>query len=96
MNFYGQESKCKKGDTILQIVKEDTKSYVSPVGKLIHIRKWSNGNKRKYFCFVEVPDKRRKNLEVVKKQLNDWDAKSILRGGKKNLALETNIKALWK
>ena len=67
-----------------------------PIGKLIHIRKWSNGSKTKYVCFVEMPEKRRKNLEVVKKQLNEWDAKSILRGGKKNVALETSIKALWK
>lgn len=93
---YSRQISFKKGDTILQIIKEDEKTYVSPIGKLIHIRKWSNGDKTKYFCFVEVPDKRRKNLEVVKKQLNEWDAKSILRGGKKNVALETNIKALWK
>lgn len=94
--LWTREINFKKGDTILQIVKEDAESYVSPVGKLIHIRKWSNGNKTKYFCFVEVPDKRRKNLEVAKKQLNEWNAKSILRGGKKNVELETNIKALWK
>jgi len=90
------EIKFKKGDTILQIVKEDAKSYGSPVGKLIHIRKLSNGDKTKYFCFVEVPDKRRKNLEVIKKQLSEIDAKAILRGGKKNIELETSIKGLWK
>lgn len=85
--------KFKKGDTILQIVTGGAKTYVSPVGKLIHIRKWSNG---KFFCFVEVPDKRPKNLELVKKNLNQYDAKSIQRGGKKKIELEKNIKALWK
>ncbi len=85
----------KKGDTILQITKESHKKYVATIGKLIHIRKWSNGKQTKYICYVEVPDKRRKNLETIKKQLNREDVKAILRGGRKNVELEGRILKLW-
>lgn len=92
---WGSKVSFKKGDTILQITKEDDKKYVTPIGKLIHIRKWSNGKSTRHICFVEVPNKRRKNLEIVKKQLDNADAKSILRGGKKKIELENSIKQLW-
>ena len=94
--LWGRNLNFKKGDSILQIINERDKTYVSPICKLIHIRKWSNGKITKYCCFVEVPDKRRKNLEVVQKQLNQADAKSIERAGKKSLNLEAALKNLWK
>jgi len=92
---WGGKVSFKKGDTILQITKEEDKKYVAPIGKLIHIRKWSNGKTSKHICYVEVPDKRRKNLETVKKQLDITDAKSIMRAGKKKVELENEIKQLW-
>lgn len=92
---YDSKIGFKKGDTILQIIKERDKKYVAPIGKLIHIRKWSNGTKIKYICYVEVPDKGRKNFETVKKQLDSTAVKSISRGGRKKIELENMIKQLW-
>lgn len=86
----------KKGDNILQIVTENNKKYVRPIGKLIHVRKWKSGEKDKFMCFVEVPDKNEKLLELVLKRLTDLDAKSLLRAGKKSIELEKRINALWR
>lgn len=92
---FNRQIKFKRGDTILQIIEENSKSYVLPIGKLIHIRKWSNGNKTKYFCYVEVPDRRRKKLEILKRKLEASDSKLNLRSGRKGIELETIIKKLW-
>lgn len=86
----------KKGDNILQIVTENNKKYVRPIGKLIHIRKWKSGEKDKFMCFVEVRDKNEKPLELVLKRLTDSDAKSLLRAGKKSIELEKRINGLWR
>lgn len=94
--LWAGEMSFKKGDTILQIVNEGDKTYVSPPGKLIHVRKWSNGKKTKYCCYLEMPDKRRKNLELVKRQLSEIDSRAIDRQGKKNLELEVVLKSLWR
>jgi hypothetical protein len=93
---WGKRINFKIGDNILQIIKDKEKTIVAPIGRLIHVRKWSNGSKLKHFCYLEVPDRRYKNLEAVKKQLNHSEARLIQRGGKKTLAFEDSIKRLWK
>ncbi len=92
---WGSEINFKVGDTILQITKDAGKKLVTPIGKLIHIRKWSNGKKTKHICFVEVPEKRRKNLKYLLNKLEERDAKSIKRGGRKRVDLQNLINKLW-
>ena len=92
---WGSKLSFKIGDTILQITEEKDRKFVTPVGKLIHIRKWSNGKATKHICYVEVPERKRKNLEVVKKQLDILDTKAIMRAGKKKMELENRIKKIW-
>jgi len=85
-----------KGDIIFQIVDEGNNVYVTPAGTLIHMRNWSNGKKNKTFCFVEVPNKRRKNINVLKKQFDTKTFKLINRNGKKNKAVAEALIGLWK
>lgn len=87
---------AKKGDTILQIIDEGNKVYVSPPGTLIHMRKWNNGKKTTNFCYVEIPDKRRKNINVLKKQFGAKTFKLINRNGRKNKAVAEDLISLWK
>jgi len=87
---------AKKGDTILQIIDEGNKVYVSPPGTLIHMRKWYNGKKTTNFCYVEIPNKRRKNINVLKKQFNAKTFNLINRNGRKNKSLAEDLISLWK
>jgi len=86
---------AKQNDIILQIVDDGKSTYVSPPGRLIHIRKWSNGNKIKYFCFVEIPDKRRKGYKAFIKNLTHSEKKEIKRNGKRSRAFTEKIYKLW-
>jgi len=85
----------KQNDIILQIFYDKKFTYVSPPGRLIHIRKWSNGNKITFFCFVEVPDKRRKGFKAFTKKLKPSERKEINRNGKRSKAFTEKIYNLW-
>jgi hypothetical protein len=90
------ESKAIIGDTIMQIVSDGTNSYVSPPGTLVHVRKWSNGKKTIYFCYLEVPIKRRKNIKYLKRRFDPTIFKRINRHGKKNKDIAGYLINLWK
>lgn len=87
---------AKPGDTVMQIVEEKNNIYVSPPGTLIHVRKWSNGKKLTNFCFVEIPNKKRKNLKYLKKHFDRKTYKQINRNGRKNNGLAAQLIDLWK
>ncbi len=87
---------AQKGDTVMQIIDEGNQVYVSPPGTLIHIRKWNNGKQLSNFCYVEVPNKRRKSLTFIKKHFKPKALKLINRNGRKNKDLATELINLWK
>ncbi|MBZ0203661.1 MAG: hypothetical protein K8I03_11655, partial [Ignavibacteria bacterium] len=51
----------KKNDYIVQVDKEGKDYFVSPVGQLIHKHGWYAGDVKKTLCYVELPNKYRKN-----------------------------------
>lgn len=85
-----------KGDIIMQIVDEGNNVYVTPAGTLIHLRNWSNGKKNQTYCYVEIPNKRRKNIKTIKKYFDAKTFKLINRNGKKNKAVAEALIGLWK
>jgi hypothetical protein len=85
-----------KGDIIMQIVDEGNNVYVTPAGTLIHMRNWSNGKKNKTCCFVEIPNKRRKNINVLKKQFDTKTFNLINRNGRKSKSVAEALIGLWK
>ena len=88
--------KAKLGDIILQITREGDQVYVSPPGRLYHIRKWSNGKKIKQLCYVEVPMRRRKNIERIKKNLSTEEIKMLDRDGRRSNTFGVKINSFWK
>lgn len=84
----------KKNDIILQIVEEGHSTYVSPPGILIHTRKLRTGNK-KILCYLEIPDKKRKNIKWVNQKLGKIEGRSIKRTGKQSRAFATKMYSLW-
>lgn len=87
---------AKKGDIVMQIIDEGSKVYVAPPGTLIHVRKWNNGKKTTNFCYVEIPNKRRKNINILKKQFDTKTFKLINRNGRKNKAVAEELISIWK
>lgn len=84
-----------EGDIIVQIVDEGDMTYVSPPGTVIHSRKWSNGNKVKFFCYLEIPDKKRKNIKWIKKKLNVAERNELKRNGKRSRSFAEKMYSLW-
>jgi hypothetical protein len=60
------------------------------------MRSWSNGKKNKTICFVEIPNKRRKNINVLKKQLSAKSFNLINRNGRKSKSVAEALIGLWK
>jgi hypothetical protein len=87
---------AKKGDIVMQIIDEGDEVYVAPPGTLIHVRKWNNGKKITNFCYVEIPEKRRKNINQLKKYFNRKSFKLINRNGRKSKAVAEELISLWK
>ncbi len=87
---------AKKGDIVMQLVNEKNGVYVSPPGTLIHVRKWNNGKQITNFCYVETPNKRRKNIKFLKNHFKPKTFKLINRNGRKNKDLATELISLWK
>jgi hypothetical protein len=94
--IWGDNLVAKKGDVIMQIIDEGDKVYVAPPGTLIHVRKWNNGKKITNFCYVEIPDKNRKNISYLKKHFNRKTFKLINRNGRKSKAVAEELISLWK
>lgn len=85
-----------KGDIIIQFVDEGNNIYATPPGTLIHMRNWSNGKKNQTCCYVEIPNKRRKNINILKKKFSAKTFKLINRNGRKNKAVAEELISLWK
>jgi hypothetical protein len=93
--WYG-EFRAKVGDTIVQVTDEVGDAFVSPPGKLIHVKRWSNGKTSAIFYYVEVPKKRRKSLKIIKDKVDDITYKMLNRNGRKSNRVADSIIALWK
>ena len=85
----------KENDYILQVVNDGGIEYVYPIGKLLYVHKWSNGTKVINFCFVEIPEKRRRSLKSIMKQLDHKNKNSINRQGIKSTEFENMIRDIW-
>lgn len=86
---------AKTGDIILQIVEENKKTYVSPPGRLLHIRKWRKGSKDQFICFVEIPETKRKNIKWINKKLKPSEKKELKRNGRRSKAFAEKMYSLW-
>lgn len=86
----------KKNDYIVQVDKEGGNYFVSPVGQLIHKHGWNSGNVKKTLCFVELPNKNRKNLKTINRQLTPAERKNIKKDKKQSKTFTDKMLSLWK
>ena len=65
------ECKYQRGDVIIQVTEEDDgKFFVSPPGNVLHVRRTrGSGNRQKSFVYLEIPNRRRRELKVFARSL---------------------------
>lgn len=86
----------KKNDYIVQVEKIGKEYFVSPVGQLIHKHGWHSGNVKKTLCFIELPDKNRKNLKTILNKLTPAERKYIKKDKKQSKSFTDKMLSLWK
>ena len=95
--FWPGNCPYQKGDTVVQVVKqENEQKLVSPPANVIHTKIWRRGQKRVTFVYLEVPERRRKRLERLAKQLGYGAKKRLGRGGKVgDQAFAEKLRSAW-
>ncbi len=89
--FQWSKTLFKKGDTVMQLVKEGTKELASPPGIVLNIKRWRNNTRA--IVFIEVPNKRRKDVKELYRKVD----KAVLdRGGIKSSQIADILSAIWK
>ena len=90
-----KDLKAKKGDIIFQITKEGKKFYCSPPGRLIYTRDVTEEKEDSIICFVEIPERKRKNLELLTLNLDEKEIKSLNKSGRKSKLLAKRLIILF-
>lgn len=87
---WGRRIPFKKGDTILQIIKDDDgQRYVYPHGRVVNIEKWSPNHS---LVFLEVANKRKRKIESFTKFM---DISKLKRGGYKSISVANIVRKIW-
>ena len=93
--IWTKDNKAKKGDVIFQITQEGKKNYCSPPGRLIYTREVTEEKEDSIICFVEIPDRKRKNLELLTSSLDEKEIKSLNKSGRKSKSLAKKLIILF-
>lgn len=80
----------EKGDSVLCVSDDGSRSIVWPPGTVINFKRWKKG--KKAWVYLEVPSKREKSLKSVVKKVGIG---MINKEGKKSKTLAARISALW-
>lgn len=86
----------KKNDIVIQVVNEGNKTYVSPPGIVIHLRRWIHKGTKKAVCFLEVPIKKRKSIEFINDHLSKYQKVLFKRNGRRNKEFGDLMNNFWK
>jgi hypothetical protein len=80
--WWGGKLASRRGDIVIQVLNEGGGKYmVSPPGTVLHIRPWRSGARRTTFVYLEVPTRRRIDLEKLAKRLGRGAKKQLYRNG---------------
>ncbi len=86
----------KKNDYIVMVEEIGNNYFVNPVGQLIHKHAWNSGNVKKTLCFLEIPNKYRKNLKTINNKLTAAERKNIKKDKKQSKSFTDKMLSLWK
>jgi len=88
----------RKDDIVLQVTEEeDGREMVSPPGPLLHIHPYNTKEGRIHFCYVETPERQRKNLDRLAKKLGPGGKKLLrTRGMIRKRSMAVHLLSLWR
>jgi len=93
--IWTKDIKAKTGDIIFQITEDGKKNYCSPPGRLIYTRDVTEEKKESKICFVEIPERKRKNLESLKLNLDEKEIALLSKSGRKSKSLAKKLMILF-
>lgn len=95
--FCWPSSSIREHESVVQVTSEkDGKGMVSPPGKVLHTKVWSNGKARCTFVYLEVPRRKRKSLQALAEQLGKGSRKRLSRSGRVNTEFAERLRSAWR
>lgn len=86
----------RPGDIVFQVLKEDDgRRLVSPPGTVLHIERWKLNRDSSVFVYLEVPVRRRVQLERLAHRIGPGAKKRLMRGGKLSPAFSERLLEAW-
>lgn len=93
---WGESPSFRPGDIVVQVVKEeDGRRMVSPPGTVLHIEKWKRRRDSRVFVYLEVPVRRRVQLDRLAGRVGTVVKKRLMRGGKVSPELSERLLEAW-
>ena len=93
---WGKNPSFRPGDIVVQVVKEeDGRRMVSPPGTVLHIEKWNRRRDSRVFVYLEVPVRRRVQLDRLAGRVGTVGKKRLMRGGKVSPELSERLLEAW-
>lgn len=85
-----------RGETVVQVLDEGNgATFVSPPGRVIHTKNWSNGRRRCTFVYLEVPNRRRVRLDRLAQRLGRGSRKRLQRSGHVKSDFAEQLRQAW-
>jgi len=82
-------------DTVIWIETEHPRRLVTPPGRVIDVRTWSNGKRQYWFTFAECPKKNRCSFDVMTERLGYGWKKRLSRFGRVNAETAGELLKWW-
>ncbi len=93
---WGKSPSFRPGDIVVQVVKEeDGRRMVSPPGTVLHIEKWKRRRDSRVFVYLEVPVRRRVQLDRLAGRVGAVGKKRLMRGGRVSSELSERLLEAW-
>lgn len=86
----------RSGDIVVQVAKEeDGRRMVSPPGIVLHIERWKRSRDAKVFVYLEVPVRRRKQLDHLARRIGKGARKRLMHGGRVSPLFSDRLLEAW-
>jgi PLD-like domain len=87
----------RRGEKVMMVTEEGSgRQLVDAPGTVLHVRRYHVRNGTKAFVYLELPDRRRRNLKTLAAQLGHGWLKRLWRGGSLSAARSDELYKLWR
>lgn len=95
--FRWYNKSIKRGQSVVQVLERGrTGTFVSPPGRVINTKRWSNGRSSCTFVYLEVPNLRWVRLDRLAKRLGRGASKRLARTGLASGQFSDQLREAWR